>query len=279
MENKSLELLDHGNINFIISNKVNSGVILQWLNKNKFRYKVADFGTLKFYLYFNWFCRNKKDDHYIVYIDYKVVDDFDLKTIEMFVNALVESGQSLFYTPRPNEFLQVDRVSIFGIRKPKRLNLLSYILRNYILNFNTLRKLYRISKGFIPRTVLDKAKDIVIRRFYNKHNGSNIGSSSADDIGSIDSIIPNSLLFYSSNWMEWRANKQILKRDLIDRVEEFFPSPQGIHVVLANVCNLKCIHCPYHSPRYRDFHGSKYFENKLWMDRTTFEKIAKYAAK
>lgn len=59
------------------------------------------------------------------------------------------------------------------------------------------------------------------------------------------------------------------------RTIEFYPFPQIVNLVTSNVCNLKCIMCPYHSPRYKDKSG--FFGRPVYMNDEIFEAIAKEA--
>src|SRR5262249_39621524 len=67
------------------------------------------------------------------------------------------------------------------------------------------------------------------------------------------------------------------KRDVLERVEDFYPHPKNIHVVLLNKCNLKSVMCPYHSPVYVPNHTSDYLKDMKTMSKEVFEKIARYA--
>ena len=63
---------------------------------------------------------------------------------------------------------------------------------------------------------------------------------------------------------------------LVDRVKEFYPFPRVVNLVLTNLCNLKCVMCPYHSPLYPDQSG--YMSTRRYMSDETFERVAREAA-
>jgi radical SAM protein with 4Fe4S-binding SPASM domain len=63
---------------------------------------------------------------------------------------------------------------------------------------------------------------------------------------------------------------------LVDRVSEFYPFPRVVNLVLTNLCNLKCVMCPYHSPEYPDLSG--YMSTRRYMSEEIFEQVAREAA-
>lgn len=56
-------------------------------------------------------------------------------------------------------------------------------------------------------------------------------------------------------------------------------SPAKFHIITSNVCNLKCIMCPYHSDRYIEYYKSDFFDKPIFMSEKTFSKIAEYVNK
>lgn len=63
---------------------------------------------------------------------------------------------------------------------------------------------------------------------------------------------------------------------LVDRAPEFYPFPRVVNLVLTNLCNLKCVMCPYHSPEYPDQSG--YMSTRKYMTEEIFEQVAREAA-
>jgi MoaA/NifB/PqqE/SkfB family radical SAM enzyme len=50
--------------------------------------------------------------------------------------------------------------------------------------------------------------------------------------------------------------------------------PAQVSVVLSNVCNLKCIMCPYHGEENRKMHRTDFFKNKMRMPKELLESIS-----
>ncbi len=61
------------------------------------------------------------------------------------------------------------------------------------------------------------------------------------------------------------------------RAGEFYPFPSIVNLVLSNLCNLKCVMCPYHSPKYTDKSG--FFSHNIYMSEQIFQSVAKEAGK
>jgi len=53
------------------------------------------------------------------------------------------------------------------------------------------------------------------------------------------------------------------------------PLPKQVSVVVANVCNLSCVMCPYHSPEIKGTHKTGYFTDRQFMPWAMMERIAK----
>lgn len=62
---------------------------------------------------------------------------------------------------------------------------------------------------------------------------------------------------------------------LADRAREFHPFPRVVNLVLTNLCNLSCVMCPYHSPRYEK---GEFFKRAKYMSDAIFEQVAREAA-
>lgn len=52
------------------------------------------------------------------------------------------------------------------------------------------------------------------------------------------------------------------------------PKPIQVSVVVANVCNLACVMCPYHSPEIKPDHTTGYFDERQWMSWDVLDRIA-----
>lgn len=62
---------------------------------------------------------------------------------------------------------------------------------------------------------------------------------------------------------------------LSDRAGEFHPFPRVVNLVLTNLCNLSCVMCPYHSPRYEK---GDFFKHAKYMSDEIFEQVAREVA-
>jgi MoaA/NifB/PqqE/SkfB family radical SAM enzyme len=62
---------------------------------------------------------------------------------------------------------------------------------------------------------------------------------------------------------------------LADRAGEFHPFPRVVNLVLTNLCNLSCVMCPYHSPRYEK---GDFFKRAKYMSDAIFEQVAREVA-
>ncbi len=180
----------------------------------------------------------------------------DLETARAFIG---EETEAAYYAVRPNDFTSVER---FALARFRRVPPLSW--KNWAMGA-ARRLLPRVVRRWPPLRAL-------ARRVSGIHPAPETGREAA-------APVPAALsLFKSLNAVPWRPpSPEARERDLVDRVALFFPCPQTIHVVLLNRCNLSCVMCPYHSPRYRHRHRSDWFEERRVMERGMFEKVAAYA--
>ncbi|KQC06462.1 MAG: hypothetical protein APR54_07205, partial [Candidatus Cloacimonas sp. SDB] len=212
----------------------------------------------------------------VIYLNYPIEEEIDLKTLDEFIYFVVNNPGFWFYSPMPNDFIQVDKVSLFGLNPIpniqifKCLKLLTYSL---LSNFYYKRKKTKLLK------FLKLFKKIIyrVKLFDNKKGEIN---QESDKTIKPKKQIPIELTILSlNNWRTWSPNNNIILRDLTKRVKFFFPHPKSIHVILLNKCNLKCIMCPYHSPKYTKHHKSNYLKNSKIMSDEIYYKILNYASK
>ncbi|MBI4401206.1 MAG: radical SAM protein [Nitrospirae bacterium] len=52
------------------------------------------------------------------------------------------------------------------------------------------------------------------------------------------------------------------------------PKPIQVSVIVSNICNLKCVMCPYHSPDIRPTHQTDFFKDRVWMPWEMMDKLA-----
>jgi len=184
-------------------------------------------------------------NHKALVVNYPIETAVDAETVASFLAALPQDG-GLYYAPRPHGTLPVAEPALAGMAYP------------------SLWKENAFPWG------------VSIQRFLRqrpKIEGEEFSSDPNEDI--VPDILKN---WTGVVWKTWNPGSAILSHDLLDRVEMFYPVPRGIHVVLLNKCNLKCVMCPYHAPTYRSGHTSDYFDHYRSMTMDVFENIAEYAA-
>tara|TARA_B100000242_G_scaffold281458_1_gene241755 strand:+ start:82 stop:1620 length:1539 start_codon:yes stop_codon:yes gene_type:complete len=197
---------------------------------------------------------------------YDIESELDAQTVINFCKNLINEGGNKFYSPRPNSFTMVDNASIFGSSEKLSFK------KNY---YKTCKDIARKFINFLPKRLI-----YLLIRFKKKYNYNQIYKVEESNNSLKPKFqIPEYLKEISSTkWMEWRDNTS-LQRDLIERNDKYFPHPTTMHVAVLNICNLKCIMCPYHSPSYKDSHTSGYFDEKKSLSFKTFKNIADYAGK
>ena len=85
--------------------------------------------------------------------------------------------------------------------------------------------------------------------------------------------------FIIPEWNNFRIHEveelpdELLLTSLTSLIGENYPGPKGIHIALLNRCNLECVMCPYHSPKYRTEQTSGYFDKTRQMSEEIFTKI------
>lgn len=209
-------------------------------------------------------------------IDYPIDCDNDLQAIDAFIAHTLASGGEWYYAPRPNEYLEVLSAAMIGMSPAQSLGGVS---------FKELLKPY--AKRTIAALPIHWRKPIrnLALRFYrgkmvvapNGGPSQAVDRPSAENDFSPEVKTPSSLRQFEFSWKNWQAPREVLKRDLLDRVAKFFPHPNNIHVIVLNQCNLKCVMCPFHSPKYKPHQSSGYFDARKALSNEAFQKIAEYA--
>ncbi len=217
----------------------------------------------------------------VVFVDYPLGDDRDIETVKAFVDYVCLNEGNWYYAPRPNKYLYVQRPALFGGQvlgralQSKRARLT-----------DLLRPLYRRLPVRIKSAIRWCRTSLCdLGAYWLQGESPNPDDPKDADTALISMeprvALPGTLALSGSQlkWAPWEAGSAIVERDLIERVEVFFPHPLGIHVILLNKCNLKCVMCPYHSPSYKPHHLNDYFEDYKSMSSETFAKIAEYAGR
>ena len=66
---------------------------------------------------------------------------------------------------------------------------------------------------------------------------------------------------------------------LVERLQEFYAFPSVIHYVLSNICNLRCVMCPYHSETARSHRKSSFFNHPTYTKIEHFRRVAQEAGR
>ena len=253
---------------FILSPRAASQLnLVQFLQAEKYEYSTASCASKQFTSLWN---KAVDKGHSVVFIDYPVTEEVDVETVKKFLLHTTTEEGAWYYSPRPNSFLVVEDAFMLGVKHPKRISGINKLAMRSLLH-----RIYQTSQKNLPDFLSSQIRSLARKalttfRFLSNHETSTSNQKRT----------PTKLAFYNAcEWLEWTPERAVLYRDLLDRVSWFFPAPKGIHVIVGNRCNLKCGHCPYHSPKYRDSHTSGYFDETVNMTTSVFEKIAQYASK
>ncbi|MFS2013645.1 radical SAM/SPASM domain-containing protein [Azospirillum sp. CT11-132] len=186
-------------------------------------------------------------DQVTAVVNYPIDTAADVDTVADFLAALPQKG-GLYYAPRPHDTLPITEPALAGM--------------------------------FHPTSWMEHSPpwSTSIRRILRRQPM----KADADMLSAVVSLNESSLPDVLKGWpgvawQVWTPGTAILSRDLLERIEHFYPAPRGIHVVVLNKCNLKCVMCPYHAPAYREGHTSNYFDSYRAMSMEVFEGIAEYA--
>lgn len=215
--------------------------------------------------------------HLVVWVDYPIQSAFDLETLQAFVTHLLNHPGQWYYAPRPNDYVQVHKTALVGMNPVSVINVRNQF--KYRLGDWGKRAL---SSSWLPsasRAALGRLAQRMWRKWKSGCSNTNTNGDGAIQDGKPQVAIPKNIRGWLQNWQAWKPSANTLRHDLIDRVEHFFPHPESIHVILLNKCNLKCIMCPYHSPRYTAHHTSGFFDKTELMPDHVFNKIADYAGR
>jgi radical SAM protein with 4Fe4S-binding SPASM domain len=255
-------------------------VFLQnWANENGWEIKSNDsFSTSKFSIDLLNNLPNNCDS--LLWADCDISSQADVKLLDEFIKQDDDINFS-YYSPRPNEYLDVDSPALILIKSIKKVRKEFHqaAYQNKIHSF--ARKIVNAMpenlSAYVKKTIRTLKRNKIADNDKLNFIKSNENSLSKLE-SAITTSIPNLLRFLSVDWKNWTPSTALFNSDVINRFEEFFPNPRGIHVILLNKCNLECGMCPYHSPKIKPHHTSNYFDDYRAMDFAVFAKIADYAA-
>lgn len=250
----------------------------------------------------------------LIIINHPFTFESDIDLLNTFIKESEKSNKNcIYYSARPNSKLDVNDFEILLIKNYSLLK-----KKNTTVNQKIIKPRFTLLRKIIPEALKKPIRRIIynpkiaelkkmnlvlktfIMKFFNnpglneasisKLNLNEISASSSNlnnknsielvnDIvfGAVDKI-PSSLKSLDEELENWVAPIKMLKKDIIERMDDFFPYPRGFHVSIINKCNLKCVMCPYHSPVYKEAHKSNFFDSYTAMTMDVFKKIADYAA-
>jgi MoaA/NifB/PqqE/SkfB family radical SAM enzyme len=209
-----------------------------------------------------------------IQVDYPTSDPFDLDTLNSFIHHVQTHPGWWYYAPRPNDYVGVDKHALMGMNPMVPITLPSRT-RSFIRGLGSRV----LSSSWLPPSSRRGLRSLALRawnRWQTEGAGAHEKSLSG---GHLQIMVPTSIEAWSANWKAWRPGLDVLRRDLLERPEHFFPYPQSMHVILLNRCNLRCTMCPYYSPKYMPHHTSDYFRQVKVMSEEIFQKVAEYAGR
>jgi len=208
-----------------------------------------------------------------VWMGYPIRDTIDLKAVAGFVDHVADHPGAWYYAPRPNDYLAVDGPVMVGMNPIRRAPAGGGLRKRFR---GAARRL--LASRLVPRTLRRALRRLGLK-VWKRSFRTATGKLDPAATGNVEPEVqqPQALQAWPAEWQAWHPGTDVVLRDLVDRATDFFPHPKGLHVVLLNRCNLKCVMCPYHSPRYRAHHTSGYFDTLRTMDEETFRRIAEYA--
>ena len=169
---------------------------------------------------------------------------------------------NIIYISRPNRYTPA-AVSALTIKANSRL--LRFSLRYFVIHaISSAKNIFR--KVSVARYIYFKFKQI----FLNTSSSAFTGETNTTD---------KQVKFLNTDWANFNSHEvrelpnELTLVSLTELIGENFPGPQGIHIALLNRCNLECVMCPYHSPKYRSEQTSGYFDKTRQMSDEIFLSI------
>jgi MoaA/NifB/PqqE/SkfB family radical SAM enzyme len=185
--------------------------------------------------------------------------------------SLAESGKPAYYlVPGLNEHLTVRRVALtaFSIRNLKtklpevplgvrlknkmapRLPLpAKMVLRKMLESFGMLQP-FGLS---MPTRLTEESIRI---------------NTSASVAGVLGAVVPKGVPHLYS-----LGSPELQQRYFVRDVGRYFPYPSTVNIVLSNQCNLKCVMCPFHSPKFVPNRTTDYFDDDKWLPIDLIERL------
>lgn len=246
-------------------------ILKKWLTQNKkYEYASINFASLAFYAKWGIIAIRRRIG---IFIDYPIDSKTDLDTVTDFLGHIEANPGNWYYAPRPNDYLPVERCALMGMKPAVFPKTKKAILARMRSLFFKLNKLTSIRLQILTYDLANKIYLFLL--------GKNTVATEKTEFSEATPTIttPISLTLWDVSWKIWNPSNEVKQKDLLDRVDKFFPHPKSMHIALLNRCNLQCTMCPYHSLRYTSHHTADYFKSTKIMSEKTFQKIADYAGK
>ena len=197
-----------------------------------------------------------------LYVEHPIDSAADLHTLDSFLSASQQSPGLLYYAPRPNDYQDVAAATLLAAHPMQATGPTLGVMMRQALK-DGLPAGLKASLRRVSGAVKSWARAAA--------------SPPATGGGELRPKLPLNIQSWPGAWQSWQADVVTQRRDLLERIDRFFPTPRHLHVILLNKCNLRCVMCPYHSPKYTAQHTSGYFDARKAMDDSLFEKISSYA--
>src|SRR5438552_1569315 len=209
-------------LNFFITNKLaENPLFMKWGNQARHRVKiVSGLADLVFLREWNR-CARAAERAFI--FDYPVESEADLVAIQQFVEHVLVQGGAWYYAPRPNAYIEIDDAAMIGAAPAT-----AWPMRTIVANF--AKPMVKHLLSLLPAGLRKPARRLALHAYERvRGSGKPLDACTAPDDFQPTVKIPAALAGWSLPWRSWQAPDSVLTRDLLDRVETFFPHPLGIH--------------------------------------------------
>jgi len=176
-----------------------------------------------------------------LWADCDISSQADVKLLDEFIKQDDDINFS-YYSPRPNEYLDVDSPALILIKSIKKVRKEFHqaAYQNKIHSF--ARKIVNAMpenlSAYVKKTIRTLKRNKIADNDKLNFIKSNENSLSKLE-SAITTSIPNLLRFLSVDWKNWTPSTALFNSDVINRFEEFFPNPRGIHVILLKFAKNK----------------------------------------
>lgn len=192
---------------------------------------------------------------------------------------LVAAEQSLAETDKPAYYLVPGLNELLTVR---RVALTAFSMRNLTSDLPEVPLGVRLKNIVAPR--LPQPAKLVLRRMLESFGllqpfGLSMPtthlteepvriSTGASVAGVLGPVVPKGLPHLYS-----LGSPELQQRYFVREVGRYFPYPSTVNIVLSNQCNLKCVMCPFHSPKFVPNRTTDYFDDDKWLPIDLIERL------